>query len=262
MNRMIGCGDALTSSITDFSRFSNSPLTPAPACSRPRSSVRSDDVLQRRRHVARGDAQRKPFDDGRLARRPPRRSGSGCSGGGASGCRRSAGSRRRGRAPDRSRRCGRAPVRSIVNWSSAGVLPPGRPGPRRVARHGAERRLPASSAEPADDVEQAACAGPRRTMRVELGSSSRAPARDRSSLREQRQQQMAGAHARDAEVDRGERPGSLIKRGMRGDSAGVRALPVFSRSSARVRSRVSRGSVDFVVPQDARDIGVGHLRAA
>ena len=32
MNRMIGLGEALTSSITDFSRFSNSPFTPAPAC--------------------------------------------------------------------------------------------------------------------------------------------------------------------------------------------------------------------------------------
>ena len=41
MNRMIGRGDDLTSSMTDFSRFSNSPFTPAPACSSPRSSVRS-----------------------------------------------------------------------------------------------------------------------------------------------------------------------------------------------------------------------------
>ena len=40
MNRMIGLGLALVSSITDFRRFSNSPFTPAPACSRPRSSVR------------------------------------------------------------------------------------------------------------------------------------------------------------------------------------------------------------------------------
>ena len=31
--------------MTDLSRFSNSPFTPAPACSRPRSSVRTRDVL-------------------------------------------------------------------------------------------------------------------------------------------------------------------------------------------------------------------------
>ena len=37
MKRMIGLTEALTSSMTAFSRFSNSPLTPAPACSRPRS---------------------------------------------------------------------------------------------------------------------------------------------------------------------------------------------------------------------------------
>ena len=39
MNRMIGTGDFLTSSMTDLSRFSNSPFTPAPACNSPRSSA-------------------------------------------------------------------------------------------------------------------------------------------------------------------------------------------------------------------------------
>ena len=39
MNRMMGTGDILTSSITCLRRFSNSPLTPAPACSRPRSRI-------------------------------------------------------------------------------------------------------------------------------------------------------------------------------------------------------------------------------
>ena len=67
MKRMIGCGEALTSSITDFSRFSNSPLIPAPACNRPRSSVRMETFLSGGRHVAGGDAQGKPFDDGGLA---------------------------------------------------------------------------------------------------------------------------------------------------------------------------------------------------
>ncbi len=41
MNRMIGLGDSLTSVMTAFSRFSNSPLTPAPAWSSPRSSPSS-----------------------------------------------------------------------------------------------------------------------------------------------------------------------------------------------------------------------------
>ena len=41
MNRMMGVGLCLTSSITLFRRFSNSPLTLAPACKRPMSSVRS-----------------------------------------------------------------------------------------------------------------------------------------------------------------------------------------------------------------------------
>ncbi len=41
MNRMMGVGLCLTSSITFFRRFSNSPLTLAPACSKPISSTRS-----------------------------------------------------------------------------------------------------------------------------------------------------------------------------------------------------------------------------
>ena len=67
MNRMIGVGDDLTSSISPFSRFSNSPLMPAPACSSARSSVRTVTFRRRRRHVALRDAQRESFDHGGLA---------------------------------------------------------------------------------------------------------------------------------------------------------------------------------------------------
>ena len=41
MNRMTGTGDAFTSEMTPLSRVSNSPRALAPACSRPRSSVRT-----------------------------------------------------------------------------------------------------------------------------------------------------------------------------------------------------------------------------
>ena len=67
MNRMIGVGDALTSSMTDFSRFSNSPLTPAPACNRPRSSVRTAMFFIAGGHITLGDAQRKAFHHSGLA---------------------------------------------------------------------------------------------------------------------------------------------------------------------------------------------------
>src|ERR1022692_2687560 len=40
MNRMMGVGDDLTSSIKPLRRFSNSPLIPAPACNRAKSRVR------------------------------------------------------------------------------------------------------------------------------------------------------------------------------------------------------------------------------
>ena len=42
MNRMIGLGEACTSSITWRSRFSNSPFMLAPACNKPMSSTCSD----------------------------------------------------------------------------------------------------------------------------------------------------------------------------------------------------------------------------
>ena len=45
MKMMIGIGEDLTSSMTCLSRFSNSPLMPAPACSSPRSSVRTTTFL-------------------------------------------------------------------------------------------------------------------------------------------------------------------------------------------------------------------------
>ena len=41
INRSTGSGDCCTASIMFFSRCSNSPFTPAPACSRPRSRVRT-----------------------------------------------------------------------------------------------------------------------------------------------------------------------------------------------------------------------------
>ena len=59
--QMIGVGEAFTSSISPLSRFSNSPFTPAPACSSARSSVRTRRVAQRRRHVALGYSQREAF---------------------------------------------------------------------------------------------------------------------------------------------------------------------------------------------------------
>src|ERR1051325_8250174 len=62
MNRMIGTGDDLTSLSTFFSRFSNSPLTPAPACSSARSSTRT-----RTPFSASGAPQGDPPDHRRLA---------------------------------------------------------------------------------------------------------------------------------------------------------------------------------------------------
>ena len=67
MNRMIGFGDACTSSITWRRRFSNSPFMLAPACSRPTSSARSETSFSGGGTSPRGDAQREALDDRRLA---------------------------------------------------------------------------------------------------------------------------------------------------------------------------------------------------
>ncbi len=40
INIIIGSDDALTSAMTDFKRFSNSPFTLAPACNNPKSKLR------------------------------------------------------------------------------------------------------------------------------------------------------------------------------------------------------------------------------
>ena len=67
MKRMTGVSEACTSSMTARSRFSNSPLTLAPACISPTSSIRRLTSLQHRRHVALGEAQREALDDRGLA---------------------------------------------------------------------------------------------------------------------------------------------------------------------------------------------------
>ena len=127
MNRMIGVARGLH--LVDHlacRRCSNSPFTLAPACSRPMSSVRTLTSLQRRRHVARGDAQREALDHRGLAHA------------GLAGEDRVvlpaphqdvddlADLRGRGRRSDRSCRRGPARVRSVAYVWPAPRSPPGR----------------------------------------------------------------------------------------------------------------------------------------
>jgi hypothetical protein len=67
MNRMIGCRLLPTSSITFFRRFSNSPLTLAPACSRPMSSVWISTPRSTSGTSPPAMRKRQPFDHGGLA---------------------------------------------------------------------------------------------------------------------------------------------------------------------------------------------------
>ena len=61
------------SSMTDFSRSSNSPRNFAPGDEARHVQRKNALVPQRLRHVAGDDALRKPLGDGRLAERPPHR---------------------------------------------------------------------------------------------------------------------------------------------------------------------------------------------
>ena len=68
MKRMIGFGEAFTSAMTAFRRFSNSPFTPAPAWRQPEVEADDLDVLEERR--ARRPAtmsEREALDERRLA---------------------------------------------------------------------------------------------------------------------------------------------------------------------------------------------------
>ena len=67
MNRMIGFGEACTSSMTERRRFSNSPFMLAPAWSSPMSSVQSCTSLSAGGTSPAGDAQREALDHGGLA---------------------------------------------------------------------------------------------------------------------------------------------------------------------------------------------------
>jgi hypothetical protein len=53
--------------MTPFRRFSNSPFTPAPACSRPKIERHETHPAERLRHVAGSDAQGEALDHGGLA---------------------------------------------------------------------------------------------------------------------------------------------------------------------------------------------------
>ena len=122
MNRMTGCGEALTSAMTDFRRFSNSPRTPAPAWSRARSRTRRD-TLRRGGGTSPATIRRarpsttavlptpaSPVRIGLFCRRRVKMSTS---------CRTSKSRPRTGSiSPWRARA-----VRSTVYWSSPGVLP-------------------------------------------------------------------------------------------------------------------------------------------
>ena len=67
MKRMIGVSEDWTSSMTACRRFSNSPFTPAPACSRPRSSMRRLTFCSVGGTSPCGDAEGEALDDGGLA---------------------------------------------------------------------------------------------------------------------------------------------------------------------------------------------------
>jgi hypothetical protein len=146
MNRMMGVGEFFTSSMSPLRRFSNSPFTPAPACSSARSSERNDTVrsgsgtspsAMRRANPSTTAVFPTPASPTRMGlfwRRRVRMSTT-CR---TSKSRPSTGSIFPARA---------LAVRSTVYWSRCGVRPPPRPTPPpgMGAPSAAESRLPSSA---------------------------------------------------------------------------------------------------------------------
>ena len=129
---------------------------------------------QRRRHVALPRCAARTLRRRPSCRRRPRRRGSGCSAGGASGCRPSGGSRSRGRAPGRScpacARLGQVD-RELVE---IGRLAAGRgaAAARRAACRRARAPLAVSSADAGDDRREILLQRLGRDLRRARGSSS------------------------------------------------------------------------------------------
>ena len=242
MNMTIGVGEAFTASITPFRRFSNSPFTPAPACSRPRSSDISFTVFSASGTSPAAMRSARPSATAVLPTPgSPVRIGLFC--------------RRRVRmsmtwriSPSRPRIGSIFPalacaVRSVQNWSS-GPEPRGAPCPAGAPPSGA---LPAGAAAEASDASSLPAASaskpPRRrssprmaasagtlsfTVRCSVSSVSSAASRwpDRS-----------GAPLPSSEASTQASRSQLT---MSGESEGARALPVRSRSRARVSSAATR----------------------
>jgi hypothetical protein len=237
---MIGVGDDFTSSITDLSRFSNSPLMPAPACSKPRSKVRtatfssaggtSPAAIRRAKPSTTAvlPTPASPVRIGLFCRRRVRMSMI-CR---ISGSRPSTGSMsaRRARA-----------VKSIVYWSNAGVLvgPEGRPG----AGVAVPATASAAAAWPLSSVlattagrslvnasAEILCSSPEasRATRPSISSFNKA----HSTCPER----TCGAPNSTEAITQASR----IKSTTWGDKPGGRALPVFNRSMAAVMARITR----------------------
>ncbi len=240
MNTMIGFGEAFTSSMTPRRRFSNSPRTPAPACSRPRSSMRSDTPCSAGGTSPEASRRAKPSTTAVLPTpASPVRIGLFC--------------RRRVRMSmiwrislSRPRIGSILPalacaVRSMVNWSSAAEPRGGIVGP--------------SAAGPASPDAVAACASAVSALLAVIAAKSRfnrsglifSNCPDASRARRARVSSASSAHNRWPERTRDAPCSSdassqacLLSSTMSGDSDGARELPVFSFSNARLRSVTKR----------------------
>ncbi len=239
MNMMMGFGDAFTSSITPRSRFSNSPFTPAPACSSPRSSVRSVTPCSAGGTSPEASRTAKPSTTAVLPTpASPVRMGLFC--------------RRRVRISTiwrislsrprigsifPARACA---VRSVVNWSSAAV-PRGTDGVPSPADCVSPVALACASAASAllavtvaksrfsrSGLTRSNCPDASRARRASVSSASRAQSRWPERMRGAPCSSDASSQA------------CLLSSTMSGANDGARELPVFSFSSARFRSVTKR----------------------
>ncbi len=237
MKRTIGTGEALTSEITCLSRFSNSPLTPAPAWRRARSRVRIETFLSTGGTSPFAIRTASPSTTAVLPTpASPVRIGLFC--------------RRRIRMLTICRTSASRPitasispflarsVRLTVNWSRPGVwVTPAGPGAEPPTPVSAAAG-PSSSAEPATSF-----------IRLALNTAASILASSREASRASRPSSSSSSSAISNTPERtfdarnwidASTQASRMSLSIRRESVGVRWLPVRNWSITLVRSRVSR----------------------
>jgi hypothetical protein len=255
MNRIMGTGEALTSLMTPFRRFSNSPFTPAPGLEQTQIQGMQGHVLQNGRHIPFGNAQGKALDHCGFSDAGLTGKNRDCSDAGESECPPSGGFRNRGPAPDRSPFLG--PIGEID-----GVLIQRLGSGRACWPAGGVARFwtapPASSPDPAVRSMRLDFEGFHRNFLQRIGTRYQHPGE--LVAVQQGQQDLSGSDLRGLVLHRGEQPGLFDHPRDARRQCRRPALPVLNDSMARVRSATRWASLTSKMLEYFQHVGIGHFQ--